>query len=89
MVASPKSSAKEPISVDIILVCKKYSYIATQSLPETTYARELRRAEIELSRTDHFNIRAGLLLVNASRDQMHPIEVQFELVRLKESVLKD
>jgi putative DNA methylase len=89
MVASPKSSTKEPISVDIILVCKKYSHSTTQSQPETAYAKELLGTGLELSRTDHFNIQAGLLLVTASRDQMHPIDVQLELVRLKEGSMKD
>jgi putative DNA methylase len=84
MVASPKANTKEPISVDIILVCKKNSRPIPSRQADMNYTQTLGRVGIELSRTDHFNISAGIYLIAASLNQKHPIDVRLELARLKE-----
>ena len=71
-VASPKSSAREPINLDMILVCKKST--AQQFVPRDPtikeqaehLKRQLEQAGLQVSYTDMFNIRASLLLVAAS-----------------------
>lgn len=70
--ASPKSAAKDPISLDAILVCRK-----TETVRPTTWseagllkrvgeqAAELRQGGLYLSNTDLFVITAGELLASA------------------------
>ena len=72
-VASPKTSAKEPISLDMILVCKKQeqavSRISEDDI-EKTLSRKIKQVENGVGRvssSDRFNIKASLLLVAASR----------------------
>ncbi len=72
-VASPKTSAKEPISLDMILVCKKQEQ-AVSSISEDDMEKLLSRKikQVEnggnpISKSDRFNIRASLLLATASR----------------------
>lgn len=72
-VASPKTSAKEPISLDMILVCKKQEQ-AVSSISEDDMEKALSRKikQVEnggspISKSDRFNIRASLLLATASR----------------------
>jgi putative DNA methylase len=78
-VASPKTSVKEPISLDAILVCRKckedlvtYSSIAdVDILAAQTKAKKLEKrldlGGIKLSRSDQFVIWAAQLLVEGSR----------------------
>lgn len=82
--ASPKTSTKEPISVDIILVCKKHDTTYNEDHRAVEYAHELHRVGIELSQSDHFNIEAGLLLIEAARNHMSPNELKQRLARIKE-----
>ncbi len=71
-VASPKTNTKEPISLDMILVCKKQeqavSGISADDMEEAL-SRKIRQVENggnPVSKSDRFNIRASLLLVVAS-----------------------
>lgn len=82
MVASPKANTKEPISVDIILVCKKNSRSTFSRQTDVSYVQALSCMGFKLSQTDYFNIGAGIFLVTASLDQMHPMDVRLELARL-------
>jgi putative DNA methylase len=81
--ASPKSGTKEPISVDIILVCKKSDFVQPAHPHQGNYAQALSRAGIELSTTDAFNIHAGQLLIAAGHSEMEPVELRQHLDRLK------
>ncbi len=83
--ASPKSATKEPISVDIILVCKKHTSIQNKHHRTTDHTRALHRVGIELSQTDHFNMEAGLLLITAFEREMPLAELRQQLTRLKAS----
>lgn len=85
--ASPKSSTKEPISVDIILVCKKHGF--SNVLPESTsnYVEQLSHVGIDLSHADHFNIQAGRMLITASRDQVNTLQLRERLDELKRSTV--
>ena len=72
-VASPKTSAKEPISLDMILVCKKQEQ-AVSSISEDdmekVLSRKIKQVENggnDVSKSDQFNIRASLLLASASK----------------------
>ena len=71
--ASPKTNAKEPISLDMILVCKKQE-LAVSSISEDDMEKALSRKikQVEngsnpISKSDRFNIRASLLLATASK----------------------
>ena len=75
-VASPKVNAKEPISLDMILVCKKQkqavSSISEEDM-EKTLSRKIKQVENgggQVSKSDRFNIQASLLLVAASRSSL-------------------
>ena len=71
-VASPKTSAKEPISLDMILICKKQEQVVSsisENDMEKVLSRKIRQVENgghPISKSDRFNIRASLLLVTAS-----------------------
>jgi adenine-specific DNA methylase len=74
--ASPKTSARDPISLDAILVCKKRSEAtqhasSTDSLPERVahLIRRLESADLSVSRGDRFVIGASQLLIDAGTGQ--------------------
>lgn len=85
--ASPKSGTKEPISVDIILVCKKHPS-RLQRFQEVDYIQKLKQIGIVLSQTDFFNIQAGLFLIDASKKEMTLPEIKQHLIKIKASVVK-
>lgn len=73
--ASPKTAAKEPISLDAILVCKKRS-VADMYLDEKsaiantrTLANRLEQAGMSISAADRFVILAAQMLVVLGRQQ--------------------
>jgi putative DNA methylase len=77
--ASPKSAARDPISLDAILVCRKVEAVSPTSWSEAGIlkhvnerAAELREGGLFLSKSDLFVIAAGELLAS-SRD-VTPIE---------------
>jgi putative DNA methylase len=79
--ASPKSAAKDPISLDAILVCKKEAEQITDSLDEAVVQekseeiiRRLESAGMSISQSDRFVVRASQMLIllcerNASLDE--------------------
>ncbi len=75
-VASPKTNAKEPISLDMILVCKKQEQAVSdisEDAMEKTLSRKIKQVENggnPISKSDRFNIRASLLLAIASRKSL-------------------
>lgn len=86
--ASPKTSAKEPISLDAILVCRKKVF-ATYQLPElrisiSSIANKLNSAGMRLSMGDLFVIGAAHTLIARAADDLSFDEIRLEL----ESVLK-
>lgn len=80
--ASPKAGTKEPISVDIILVCKKHPN-QVQNFAESDSLKELSQLGIELTKTDFFNINAGLFLINATQKDLTVSETKQNLIRIK------
>ena len=86
--ASPKSATKEPISIDIILVCRKHDSLSNLQNKENYAERELHRIGIELSQTDFFNIDAGRFLITASKKEMPIAELRQHLDQLKEFTIK-
>jgi putative DNA methylase len=84
--ASPKTATRDPISVDIILVCKK-AKLANRSQQRTTYQRDLSRAGIKLSKADHFNIHAGIFLIEAGINELPAPEIRERLAKLKTAVI--
>jgi putative DNA methylase len=88
--ASPKTAAKDPISLDAILVCRKCSFLPTPSydpnnLIEKTLclARKLSRGGMEVSTTDSFVIAASQVLVASSTEHLsfEQIKSRLEAVR--------
>jgi putative DNA methylase len=82
--ASPKSGTKEPISIDIILVCRKSGIVGSSYPRPNDYAEALSRAGIALSVTDDFNVHAGWTLIEAAHRQLSLVELKQRLERLKE-----
>jgi putative DNA methylase len=85
-VASPKTSVKDPISLDAILVCRKAgeeltAYVDVLPKKDTieTLELSLKSAGIHLSETDRFVIWASQLLVKASNQSMGVEEVTVRL----------
>lgn len=82
-VASPKSNTRTPISVDIVLVCKKSGGSKGNSgLGASEYAQQLEAVGITLSRSDHFNVCAGLFMVRAFAEQLDNLQVETGLEKL-------
>lgn len=75
--ASPKTAAKDPISLDAILVCRKQAavhpkpYSIPSILAETsTYSRMLCAGGLALSRSDQFVIAAARTLIAAGHENL-------------------
>lgn len=75
--ASPKSAAKDPISLDAILVCRKRATIKPKpySLDEIiiqthAFSQKLRAGGLHLSRADHFVIAASQALIAAGHESL-------------------
>ena len=77
-VASPKSNTKEPISLDILLVCKKRLQFndIENSADEVAnfYSDKLRKSGAQVSRNDIFNIKASALLASYLGAKLTPKE---------------
>ena len=77
-VASPKINAKEPISLDMILVCKKRDQVIsdiTETDLNDLVCRKIRQMENtgqSISKSDRFNIKASLALITASSLSQSP-----------------
>ncbi|WP_342316131.1 DNA methyltransferase [Lysobacter sp. FW306-1B-D06B] len=88
--ASPKSAAKEPISVDAILVCRKKSSVMRPRLGEANVydcvrasASRLEHAGIKLSAADHFVIGAAYMMILGSIEGLSPEQVQARIDEVK------
>jgi putative DNA methylase len=92
--ASPKTSAKDPISLDAILVCKKLDVIAPQSATDHPLADRvdalttpLQVAGLQLSRADRFVVAAALSLIDAGPETLGYDEIRERLESLRTGML--
>lgn len=91
--ASPKTAAKDPISLDAILVCRKQAavYAKPYSVPailaETAaYSDTLRAGGLSLSRSDQFVIAAARALIAAGHENLAFQEVTQRLEDIQVAV---
>lgn len=91
--ASPKNAAKDPISLDAILVCRKLRpgmrHVTTApSLMERTeqQARPLEAAGMTLSSADRFVIAASQLLVDAGPEVLSYEEIRGRLEAVRQDI---
>jgi putative DNA methylase len=87
--ASPKTAAKDPISLDAILVCRKKVF-ATYQIPErrvsiSSIVEKLSSAGLTLSNGDRFVIGAAHTLITRAADDLSFDEIKLEL----ESILTE
>lgn len=75
--ASPKSAAKDPISLDAILVCRKSTTVEAKPYSQSeiidrtnAFSRKLRAGGLNLSRADHFVIAASQALIAAGHESL-------------------
>ncbi|KYC14866.1 DNA methyltransferase [Citrobacter sp. AATXR] len=87
--ASPKSLAKDPISLDAILVCRKKaevsSYTANQDILSrvNSMAIQLENAGMKISLNDKFVIGAALTLIDKAQDNLSFDDMQIEVDSVK------
>jgi putative DNA methylase len=88
--ASPKTAAKDPISLDAILVCRKHAQITIGAFDidavlekSVSFAKTLLGAGMDVSRADRFVIAASQTLIAPSGEQLsfEDIKARLELVR--------
>lgn len=91
--SSPKSSSNDPISLDAILVCKKFPFSLrsqenTKALLERveTFAVPLEAAGLQISRSDRFVIGASQLLIELGSQRLKYEEVKERLNDFKEQL---
>lgn len=70
--ATPKSAAKEPISVDMLIVCRKseYGHVQASNLTLEEAIRKLTDAGIHLSKSDLFVIESGFSLLSDTMPEL-------------------
>jgi putative DNA methylase len=88
--SNPKSAAKEPISLDAILVCRKRQAAVTPFYAESatikkaaSLALKLQMADLSLSAADHFVIAASQALISASHEALSFEEMEQRLESLR------
>ncbi len=93
--ASPKAAAKDPISLDAILVCRKQAqvhpkpYRLAAILAETAaYSETLRAGNLNLSRADHFVIAASQVLIAAGHENLTIDEIGERLLVVQTALTK-
>lgn len=88
--ASPKTAAKDPISLDSILVCRKHTDINVKTFDidaviqrSGSFAKRLLSAGMEISDADRFVIASSQTLIAASAEQLtfDDVKARLELVR--------
>ena len=91
--ASPKSAAKDPISIDAILVCKKLGEAAQRDkAKDTLFERvetvvcRLESADLRVSRGDRFVIGASQLLIDAGPEVLSYEEIRDRLETLRSQI---
>ena len=92
--ASPKSAAKDPISLDAILVCRKRAAINAipYSLDEimkrtAAFSIKLAAGGLHLSRADHFVIAAGQTLIAAGHESLTFEEIEQRLEEIRDGAV--
>src|SRR6266700_2366326 len=87
---SPKSAAKQPISLDAILVCRKHTHTTIKTFDinavlerSVSLTNTLLSAGMEVSRADRFVIASSQTLIAASAEQLpfEQIKARLEFVR--------
>ncbi|MBF0516754.1 MAG: hypothetical protein HQK97_06495 [Nitrospirae bacterium] len=93
--SSPKSAAKDPISLDAIIVCKKEPH-AAQCLPEgyvlsktSELVRKLQGAGMGISSADRFVIGASQMLITTSAQLLSFENIRQRLEALRLRLLSD
>ena len=95
-VSSPKSAAKEPISLDAILVCRKRDSLATA--PNWTRSpierarelgKELAASGVPVSRGDRFVIAAAQALINGAEEALDYEDLLEGLTRLRDQIMSE
>jgi putative DNA methylase len=93
--SSPKSAAKNPISLDAILVCKKRRRGVKRDYSErdvlqrsATLAESLRNADLCISTADYFVIAASQALIEASSQEFSFDEIEWLLGSLRNTINK-
>jgi putative DNA methylase len=88
--ASPKTAAKDPISLDAILVCRKHTNVTAEAFDidvvlekSSSLAKTLVRAGMGVSSADRFVIGSSQTLIASSAEQLpfEEIKARLELVR--------
>lgn len=92
-VASPKSAAKDPISLDAILVCRKHlrAEPKAQSLKEIAartadYSRQLSDVGLTISSADRFVIAASQTLISAAGEELSFEDIKTKLAAVRRSL---
>ena len=92
--ASPKTAAKDPISLDAILVCKKRRPTALRVSAEPLLerverlAQQLEAAALHVSRADRFVIAASQLLIDAGPEVLSYEDIRERLEALRQQVFQ-
>jgi putative DNA methylase len=88
--SSPKSAAKDPISLDVILVCRKrgqgaeYTYDENAVIKQTDFlVKKLESAGMKISMTDRFVIGASQMLILASSEMLSFDQIKNRLDNLQ------
>jgi len=93
--ASPKSLAKDPISLDAILVCRKKTLPVLHKKNENVITQvnamafELEEAGMRISNGDRFVIGAALTMISKGTDDLEFDVIQIELDKLKSIINSD
>jgi putative DNA methylase len=95
-VSNPKSAAKDPISLDAILVCKKHQTIEKSQYCEETihlqtnaFVKKLEAAGMSISAGDRFVIAASQMLILSSREILTFEQIKSRLDDLKLRISED
>ncbi len=93
--ASPKSAAKDPISLDAILVCRK-RYKRKSNPPDmrvilrqtVQLVAKLEAGGLHISTADHFVIAASQMLIESAAEALTFDEIKIRLEHLKDQITK-
>ncbi|WP_409294039.1 DNA methyltransferase [Peribacillus sp. SCS-26] len=91
--SSPKSSAKDPISLDSILVCRKQRYMKENKSDYTQAVKKsdneflrLENSGMKLSRGDRFVVSAAQLLIKEGTNKLEYEEIKERLAQVRNSI---
>lgn len=93
--ASPKSSTKEPISLDILLVCRKKQYLENMDAYDIDALKtsdsefyKLQNEGMTLSLSDRFVISAAQVLIKEARNELDYTSLKNKLIDLKKTIFE-